>query len=94
MSLGDAHGPPRHVNYLRGLNAEFRGLAEVFTAPLPASGSGVRVNGGALNFERQLGGEGRSLEVRQAAFEDALGGPYAVHVYEFRGGPGSGGRES
>lgn len=107
---------PAHVNYLRGLNAEFRGLAEVFTAPTPAPGSGVRVSGGALSFERQLGqrrflfvmspvgggpvplkvrvegvrvgqvrvrGEGRSLEVRQGAFEDVLGGPYAVHVYEF-----------
>ena len=44
---------PAHVNYLRGLNGEFRGLAEVFTAPEP--GALCKVQGEALSFQRQLG---------------------------------------
>lgn len=44
---------PAHVNYLRGLNGEFRGLEQVFTAPVPAQP--VRAVGPVQTFERQAG---------------------------------------
>ncbi|MBT9588845.1 hypothetical protein IV102_36255 [bacterium] len=45
---------PAHVNYLRGLNGEFRGLEAVFTAPEPAAR--VSAQGSVQLFERVLEG--------------------------------------
>ncbi len=44
---------PAHINYLRGLNGEFRGLEEVLLGPSAAS---VKTEGQVQCFERKVGG--------------------------------------